>query len=158
MKTDSEGDSLWFCTFGGSGNDYAYSVIETSSGDYLIAGETHSINFDIWDAWLICVDGPPTGIEPDMQAVPFTYDQLNAFPNPFNSSTVFTFALPAPYPVELEIFDLTGSCVIKLLDDSIYARGSHQYRFDASTLPSGVYYCRFAAGDVNAMQKIVLVK
>jgi hypothetical protein len=40
VKTDSYGNMEWNQTYGGSGYDYANSLIETSDGGYLLAGNT----------------------------------------------------------------------------------------------------------------------
>lgn len=50
LKTDSLGTLLWSTTFGGSGYDRGYSVIQTQDGGYIVTGETNSFgsNFDIY--------------------------------------------------------------------------------------------------------------
>ncbi|MDY6965749.1 MAG: hypothetical protein SVM80_07250 [Halobacteriota archaeon] len=47
----------WNKTYGGKGNDYIYSVLQTSDGGYIIAGETNSFEAIGTDAWLIKTDG-----------------------------------------------------------------------------------------------------
>lgn len=42
VKTDAAGDSVWTRTFGGSSNDYGYSVRQTLDGGYIVAGLTQS--------------------------------------------------------------------------------------------------------------------
>ncbi|MEN3042677.1 MAG: hypothetical protein ABDH59_05180, partial [Fervidobacterium sp.] len=59
---DKSGNTLWTKLYGGTGNDLAYKVIQTSDGNYLIAGTTNSVNGDTggnigtWDAWIIKID------------------------------------------------------------------------------------------------------
>ena len=43
IKTDTEGNQQWYRTFGGSLQDYGYSVRQTSDGGYIIAGEIYSL-------------------------------------------------------------------------------------------------------------------
>ncbi|MDD5529587.1 MAG: T9SS type A sorting domain-containing protein [bacterium] len=42
IKTNSSGDTLWTKTYGGSSEDYAYSVEQTTDGGFIITGLTHS--------------------------------------------------------------------------------------------------------------------
>ena len=59
IKTDGNGTEQWSQTFGGNGDDYSYSVQQTTDGGYIIAGSTGStLNFDVY---LIKTDG--NGIE-----------------------------------------------------------------------------------------------
>ena len=48
IKTDSNGDSTWTKTFGGSSNDEGRSVQQTTDGGYIIIGSTFASEEDIW--------------------------------------------------------------------------------------------------------------
>ena len=50
IKTDSLGDTLWTRIYGGTSSDFGYSVIQTSDGGYIVAGETDE------DVYLIKTD------------------------------------------------------------------------------------------------------
>lgn len=43
IKSDSQGNVQWNRTFGGSDNDYAYSVQQTQDGGYILGGKTDSL-------------------------------------------------------------------------------------------------------------------
>jgi len=59
IKFSSEGELLWEKTFGGSGQDHAYDVVERLSGNVIVAGYTRSVDGDVqghvWgeDFWII---------------------------------------------------------------------------------------------------------
>ena len=62
LKLNGSGELIWQKCFGGSSEDRAYSVNETSDGGYIIAGESHSIDGDVsgnhggGDIWVIKLD------------------------------------------------------------------------------------------------------
>ena len=53
IKTDSQGDTLWTKSFGGSAEDIGQSVDQTSDGGYIIAGWTYSFGSGSSDIYLI---------------------------------------------------------------------------------------------------------
>jgi len=53
MKVDQTGEMIWERTFGGRGNDYANSVIQTDDGGYAILGTTSSLGEGEFDFYLI---------------------------------------------------------------------------------------------------------
>jgi hypothetical protein len=79
------------------------------------------------------------------------------YPNPFNPSTAISFALPKASTVELKIFNLLGQEVATLLNEE-KTSGIYQVEFDASTLPSGVYFYRLQAGDFVQTKKMILLR
>jgi len=82
---------------------------------------------------------------------------LSASPNPFNPTTALSYELRAASHVSLRVYDTAGREVATLVDGMREA-GSHEMTFDASGLPSGMYFARLTAGGYTAVQKVVLVK
>jgi len=62
VKTDAAGTLQWQKSYGGSGDDKAYSVRQTSDGGYIVAGSASSIDGDVTgnhgslDFWVIKLD------------------------------------------------------------------------------------------------------
>lgn len=56
IKLDKFGDELWSRTYGGTGNDTGADIIETTDGNYIVAGATTSFGAGSADAWIIKTD------------------------------------------------------------------------------------------------------
>jgi len=56
VKTDAYGNVEWNQTYGGPGEEPAYSLVETSDGGYAIAGRTSSFGAGSYDIWLVKTD------------------------------------------------------------------------------------------------------
>ncbi len=80
-----------------------------------------------------------------------------AYPNPFNSQTVFEFELPKPADVHVRIYNLLGREVATLAP-GVLQPGSGKIRWRADGLSSGIYIAAFEAGEFSAAQKIILLK
>jgi beta-glucanase (GH16 family) len=77
-------------------------------------------------------------------------------PNPFTSSTVISYSLPAPEYVTLDVLDACGRVVTALIDGERTA-GSHRIIFDGTDLPPGLYFCRFRAGSCSEVKRMLLL-
>ena len=90
---------------------------------------------------------------------------LDAYPNPFNSSTVISFSIPpsvAQANVELAIYDVQGRIVKHLLSERLPA-GKFRRLWDGSsdggnTVASGVYFYHLVVGDQLLVRKLSFVK
>ncbi|MBC14089.1 MAG: metalloprotease [Rhodothermaceae bacterium] len=67
--------------------------------------------------------------------------ELRVAPNPVASSARVTFGLEEAADVQLEVFNALGQRVAVLASGPL-GEGNHEVRFDATTLPSGVYLYR----------------
>ncbi|MBN2415403.1 T9SS type A sorting domain-containing protein [bacterium] len=93
----------------------------------------------------------------DAGSTPRAFALRRNYPNPFNSSTVIGFDLPADCRTKLRIYDTVGRTVADLLDTPM-AAGTHTVTWHADGLASGVYFCRLTAGGHSAMIKLMLLK
>jgi hypothetical protein len=79
------------------------------------------------------------------------------YPNPFNPSTVINYQLPKISHVVLKIYDILGKEVQTLVNETKQP-GSYSVIFDASKLPSGIYYYRLSANNIVTMKKMIYQK
>jgi hypothetical protein len=56
VKVDESGNFEWNKTYGGTHDDLAYSLLETSDGGYALAGFTHSFGVGFYNFWLVKTD------------------------------------------------------------------------------------------------------
>jgi len=79
------------------------------------------------------------------------------YPNPFNPSTTISFSLPSSSFVTLQVFDVLGREVSTLMSRKLSA-GTYSQKWNASDLPSGVYFYRLQAGEFAETRKLQLLK
>ena len=79
------------------------------------------------------------------------------YPNPFNQNTVISWYLTVSSHVELTVYNVLGEKVATLLSKRMNP-GNYTYQFDGEFLTSGIYYCRFSAGEYQAAKKMILLR
>ena len=82
---------------------------------------------------------------------------INAYPNPFNSSTTISFSLPQQEKIELIVYDVLGRKVAELVNQTMEA-GKYNIDFNASNLSSGTYIYKITAGQFSGSKKMLLIK
>ncbi|HMB96930.1 MAG TPA: T9SS type A sorting domain-containing protein, partial [Balneolaceae bacterium] len=101
--------------------------------------------------------GIATSNEDFISEVPEKHTLYQNYPNPFNPGTNIRFELNSPADVRLEVFDVIGRRVAVLVDSRMTS-GSHEVRFDASALSSGIYFYRLQTSDAILSRKMLLLK
>ena len=79
------------------------------------------------------------------------------YPNPFNPSTKIDFAIPQSSFVNLKIYNVLGEEVATLVNETKVA-GNYEVNFNASNLPSGIYFYKLRAGSLTESKKMILLK
>jgi hypothetical protein len=74
------------------------------------------------------------------------------YPNPFNPVTSIKYALHLFDYVTLKVYDSKGNEVAVLVDGNQNI-GTYSVNFDASDLPSGVYYYKLIANQFQETRK-----
>ncbi len=89
--------------------------------------------------------------------LPASFSVQQNFPNPFNPTTTIKYELPQNSFVSIKVYDSIGR-ELKSLINQYQERGLQQVKFDASGLPSGIYYYTINAGNYSATRKMLLIK
>ena len=95
-------------------------------------------------------------------SLPVAYQLEQNYPNPFNAETAIRFQVPVTAAVKIEVFNLLGQSLIKLIDAekepgmyTVHWNGCNQ---QGQPLPSGIYIYRLEAGSFVASRKLALVR
>ncbi|HSW56349.1 MAG TPA: T9SS type A sorting domain-containing protein [Ignavibacteriaceae bacterium] len=79
------------------------------------------------------------------------------YPNPFNPTTTLSFVIGQSSFVSLKVYDMLGNEVATLVDEYKPA-GNYEVEFDASRLPSGVYFYQLQSGYFISTKSMVMIK
>jgi hypothetical protein len=95
-------------------------------------------------------------------ALPNQFALNQNFPNPFNPSTTFRFALPKACHAEMVVYNTLGQKVTTIVDGPMEA-GHHLVVWDGrdgggQQVASGVYFYRLTAGEFSQTKKMMLLK
>jgi hypothetical protein len=97
------------------------------------------------------------GIKKIESAIPENFELGQNYPNPFNPVTTITYDIPINTYVDIRLYDITGREVRQLVNERQTA-GTYKISFDASELPSGIYFYRMSTATFTESKKMVLVK
>jgi len=86
-----------------------------------------------------------------------SYFNLKNYPNPFNPETNISYVLKNSTYVKITIYDRLGREVSVLVDGQ-QNEGEHSIKFNASNLPSGIYFYRLKTTEKTEVKKMVLAK
>jgi len=127
--------------------DYSFSDNQTASGKYVY--RLKQIDFGgIYEY--------SKEVEVDFTAE-MNYALLQNYPNPFNPSTAIQYVIPEKGFVRIAVTDVLGN-EVSVLVNGITEAGAHTTAFNASNLPSGIYFCILQAGQISMSKKMVLMK
>lgn len=90
-------------------------------------------------------------------ALPNGFALHQNYPNPFNPSTTIAFTLARRSQVSLQVIDVLGRTVTRE-DLGILPAETHEIRFNAEGMASGVYFYRIVTDFGSESKKMMLVK
>jgi photosystem II stability/assembly factor-like uncharacterized protein len=97
-----------------------------------------------------------TNIEDENNLV-INYHLSPNYPNPFNPVSKIKFSIPRSEVVQINVYDILGKEIKTLLNEYKQA-GTYEIEFDATSLPSGVYFYRMISGNYSETKKMILLR
>ncbi len=142
----SDGDGAVPITF--AANDTS-TVIMTAVADGAVAGRA-------------VMQPSITADADDNDLTPHQFALRQNYPNPFNPSTTISFTLTRRQQVTLEIYDILGRVVTRLID-GVQESGEHQIEWngtdrDGNNIASGIYLYRIISKEGTSCRKMTMVK
>lgn len=139
-----------------------------SAGDYYVrlhSGSNYSFRTDTETIESYTVQFDYSGLTGtnDNEELPKEYFLSQNFPNPFNPATSIKYGLPYSSSVRIEIYDILGR-VVEIVIDEFQSAGFYHLNWNASSLTSGIYFCRISAHSTetghqfSSIKKLTLLK
>lgn len=96
-------------------------------------------------------------VKKENNIIPDKYELFQNYPNPFNPETNIKFYLPKTDFVKLSVYDILGREVTILINE-VKSAGVYTITYNASQLPSGIYFYRITTNEFTDIKKFVLIK
>ena len=175
-RLNSDGSELLYSTyFGFAGWDQAYALTLDTIGGTFIAGTTTGDGFPVTgeafdrtfnggetDCFIAKFDSIALNVDEAhiRHAIPSIHFLSDAFPNPFNSTTMIRFGIPVAGEVELAVWDLSGKKVADLLTgwQPVLPAGYYEAVWNAAGVPAGVYLVKLQTKAEKLSRKVTLVR
>lgn len=128
--------------------DTSYRIRITSVADSSLFGMSSGT---------FAINSGSTGIVEERSRIPVDFGLHQNYPNPFNPCTVISYQIPTHTHVSLRVYDML-SREVSILVDAMQEPGYKTVRFDAGSLPSGMYFYRLKTEYFVQTRKLVLLR
>lgn len=140
-------------------NNYAADQIKITVWDKLDGDRIIYDNFELTElaGGFINIIQPSVEKNGTDNIKPSEYSLNQNYPNPFNPSTKISWQSPVSNHQILKVFDVLGNEVVTLVNEYKPA-GSYEVDWDASGLPSGVYFYQLRTENYVETKKMILLR
>jgi hypothetical protein len=137
---------------------YKVTYEPSTAPDPLYFNLNFTVTSDGWPYWTIdtTVFVYPVGVEPK-ESLPLAFTLSQNYPNPFNSMTTINWQIPKACKATLKVYDISGREVATLFE-GYKPGGKYESRFNAESLPGGVYFYQLRTGEFTIVKKMLLIK
>ncbi|MCK4661300.1 MAG: T9SS type A sorting domain-containing protein [Bacteroidales bacterium] len=97
-----------------------------------------------------------TGIDEELSHLPDKITLYQNYPNPFIIVTNITFSIQQKTHVTLNIYNITGQLIHTLINQN-KEPGTYLVKWNASNVPSGIYFYRLRVGNNVVERKCVII-
>ncbi len=91
----------------------------------------------------------PNAFGIEVEIAPSVFSLSQNYPNPFNPTTIIKFTISDLRFTILKIYDVLGNEVATLVNEEKVA-GIYEVEFDATGIPSGIYFYRLTTVDPSS--------
>jgi|WetSurMetagenome_2_1015567.scaffolds.fasta_scaffold03720_10 hypothetical protein len=138
-----------------------FSIIQDIGLDsiysYFDFGETYiTLKGCIIDG-VIYGDTTTVGVEDEEPSLATSFKLEQNYPNPFNPSTSIQYAIGSRQFVTLKVYDVLGNEIAILVNEE-KAAGGYEVEFNATGLPSGIYFYQLKTGSFIQTKKMIYLK
>jgi hypothetical protein len=103
-----------------------------------------------------------TGVNPISNNIPDKYFLYQNYPNPFNPSTNIKYRVPSGSITNnsftsLKVYNILGKEIAILVNEK-QSPGTYEINFDASSLPSGIYFYKIITDSYSETKRMILIK
>ncbi len=157
-ESDSENnwEVIGFVRGAGNSNSikrYEFTDDETETGKTFYKLKQYDLNGAIAVSEAIEVNVNP----------PSSFALYQNYPNPFNPTTIIQYSIPklngveTRYSTSLRVYNILGEEVATLVN-KYQAPGNYEVNFDASDLPSGIYFYRIVVNGISNGERFIATK
>ena len=150
LSGDGEQIGLW---------SSALQVIDTLTYGSQIADTSYGRYADGTDHWYLMPDFTPGEANRYVDAI--NENELislsNSYPNPFENEMTIAFELKKTGHVNIKVYSLNGSVVAEL-NNSVLQKGTHQMKWDAIGIPTGMYLYTIQTSENTVTKKVSKLK
>ena len=145
-----------------------YSTLAEGLG-MIYNGGTHDAGYHLYLKGAV-IDGVLYGdttlvsiADNSQRQIPEEFELSHNFPNPFNSSTSFKLILHHPSVISMNIYDVNGKEVKKIIENSFLNAGKYQIRWagndkNGKSLSSGIYFYEITNGKINKTGRLIMIR
>jgi hypothetical protein len=169
LNYNTNGIIQWAKAAGSNNYDNGSSITGDENGNIYLAGavgensifDTISVTGEYTNLFLtkikpegvVSVEIDPDGDKNSLE----NFVLYQNYPNPFNPTTSIKYAITSKQFVTIKVYDVLGNEIAVLINED-KAAGTYEVNFDASGLPSGLYFYTFSVSGFSDTKKMILIK